>query len=313
VHVLRVDADAEELAEASDELSFLGHQDAVTGLAFSDDGTLVASAGLDHAIRIWDTGTGLPRPFHVRISASVVGRMAFSPSGSRLAALAGHRLWVIDTGDGAALAEVELGELHAGVVFAAEDQIYMGGESGALRNLASDISGGWHLRNVWQGQLPIRNLGISPNRRQLLIVDAQHVAQVLNIGDGRIGTATLSLPEAVTDILFSPAESRVLLRTARWIHRAGVSPAGLIWLDAIRSPKALAGSQMVFDNHVQGGGQSGSADDPLGDRVMLLTRDAGFPEVAELSFSFSAGPSLYGNKDGLLAEWRPKLGVGQVR
>ena len=66
VHILQVDANAEELAAASDELSFLGHRGAVVGLAFSQDGALVASAGYDGSIRVWDTNSGLPRPFYVR-------------------------------------------------------------------------------------------------------------------------------------------------------------------------------------------------------------------------------------------------------
>lgn len=307
VHILKVNASAEELAAASDELSFLGHRGAIVGLTFSQDGALVASAGLDREIRIWDTSSGLPRPFHVRTLVRQIDQITFSATGGRLAVLGGQRLWVIDTDDGAVLADVELDEPHVGLVFAIEDQLYVGGESGALRSLTSDRAGNWHLRNVWQGSSAIRKLAISPNKQRLVIVDTQHVAQVLNIESGRIGASTLSLPDAVTDILFSPSDSRALFRTTRWIHRAGVSPGGLIWLDAIRSPRALAGSQMVFDHRMPDG-----ISDPFGDRVVLLTRNAGFPEVAELRFSHSAGPALFGNKDQLLTDWRMKLGLDQL-
>ncbi|MFQ5981832.1 MAG: AAA-like domain-containing protein, partial [Woeseiaceae bacterium] len=305
VHILHVDADAEELAAASDELSFLGHRGAVTALAFSQDGALVASVGFDRSIRIWDSSSGLPRPFHVRLSASAIEQIVFSPNADRLAVLGGQRLWMINTDSGVVVSDIELGELYAALVFAADDRLYLGGESGTLRSLTSDRTGSWHLRNVWQGALAIRKLGISPNRQQLVIVDSQHVAQVLNIETGGLGTATLALADAVSDIVFSPNASRALLRTTRWIHRTGVSPAGLIWLDAIRAPKVLAGSQMVLDRRMP----TEQVNDPFGDRVMLLTRDAGFPEVAELRFSHSAGPALFGNKDELLAEWREKLGV----
>jgi hypothetical protein len=214
---------------------------------------------------------------------------------------------VINTDDGTVLADIGLGEIHAGVAFALDGQIYVGGESGALRVLTADRAGNFYLSNVWQGGAAIRKLAISPNGRILVIVDAQHVAQLLNIESGNIGTSTLNLPDAVSDILFSPSESRALFRTGRWIHRAGVSPGGLIWLDAIRAPKALAGSQMVFDQRNPNG-----ASNPVGDRVMLLTRDAGFPKVAELQFSYSDGPALFGNKDRLLDEWRSKLGMGHT-
>ena len=61
---------------------------------------------------------------------------------------------------------------------------------------------------------------------------------------------------------------------------------------------------MVFDNRVRDG-----VSDPFGDRVMFLTRDAGFPKVVELQFSHSEGPALFGNKDKLIADWRRKLGL----
>jgi WD40 repeat protein len=315
VHILQVDVNAEELAAASDELSFLGHQGAVITIAFSQDGALVASAGLDGSIRIWDTSSGLPRPYHVRTSVSAIDQIAFSPTARRLAVLGGHRLWVINADTGAVLADIELGELHAGFVFAVDDRIYVGGESGTLRTLASDRTGNWHLRSVWQGTSAIRKLAISSNKRRLLIVNSQDAAQVLDIENGKIGTSTLQLPDAVTDIVFSRSESRALFRTARWIHRASVSPGGLLWLDAIRSPKALAGSQIVLDHWSPSGvgsGQSARVSDPFGDQVMLLTRDAGFPEVAELRFSHTVGTALFGNKDELLTEWRRKLGVDEA-
>ncbi|HZD54113.1 MAG TPA: hypothetical protein VE175_13770, partial [Woeseiaceae bacterium] len=99
-------------------------------------------------------------------------------------------------------------------------------------------------------------------------------------------------------------------------------------------PKPLPGSRMVFERGVRAAGASATADshaaggpvddqaaggpvdnqaggDPVSDRVMLLTRDAGFPEVALLDFSYQTGPTLFGSREELLAEWRRKLGTGQ--
>jgi hypothetical protein len=54
---------------------------------------------------------------------------------------------------------------------------------------------------------------------------------------------------------------------------------------------------------------SSTTVDALGNRVMLLTRDAGFAEVAVLDFSYRSGPTLFGTREQLLAEWRSKLGM----
>jgi WD40 repeat protein len=308
VHVLHVNASAEELAEAGDELNYLGHRSAVADITFSEDGSLVASAGASGSVRVWDTETGLPRPYHGGGSARAVDRMEFSPSGDRLAVLGGRRVWLMSVETGSVLADVDLGELHSGMAFADDDRLFLGGESGTLRSLATDRTGSWNLRNIWAGAAPLRSLEISPRKQLLVIVDSTDKAQLLNLETGRIGTSQLQLPAAVGDIIFSPNETRVLLRTARWIHRASVSPAGLIWLDAARTPRVMTGSQMVFE--AAGGSLQGdSSADSLGNRVLLLTRDTGFAEVAMVDFTYGSGPTLFGSRELLLQEWRGKLGV----
>jgi WD40 repeat protein len=311
VHILHVNASAEELAEAGDELNFLGHRSAVSDITFSKDGSLVASAGAAGGVRIWDTETGLPRPFHGGGFARAVDHMEFSPSGDRLAVLGGRRVWLMDTGTGGVLADVELGEVHAGMAFADDDRLYLGGESGTLRTLATDRTGNWNLRNVWVGSAPVKSLAVSPRKQLLVIVDSTDKVQLLNLETGRIGASHLQLPDSVSDIVFSPNETRVLLRTARWIHRASVSPAGLSWLDGARTPKVMTGSQMVFEPATPPGEtpEGETSGDPLGNRVLLLTRDAGFAEVAVVDFTYESGPTLFGSREQLLQEWRGKLGI----
>ena len=272
----------------------------------------MASAGSDGSIRIWDAHSGLPRPYYSSAPASAVGRMAFSTTGSRLAVQSGQRAWIMSVESGSVLADIELGELHNGMAFADDDHLYVGGESGTLRSLTADRTGGWSLRNVWQGAAAIRRMEISRNQQQLVLVDSLNQALLVNLRNGRVGDAVLQLPDAVSDIIFSPSESRVLLKTARWIHRAGVSPGGLFWLDAVRAPKALPGSRMAFD--LAGGpAPTATALPPVpGDTVMLLTRDTGFAQVAEITFSHSIGPALLGNREQLLAEWRRKLGMDRL-
>jgi WD40 repeat protein/subtilisin-like proprotein convertase family protein len=311
VHVLHVDASAEELAEAGDELNFLGHRSKVSDITFSREGSLVASAGTAGSIRIWDTETGLPRPYQGGGTARAVDQMEFSPSGERLAVLGAHRVWLMDVQTGAVLADIDLGELHYSIAFADDDRLFVGGESGTLRTLAVDRTGNWNLRNAWTGPAPLRNVGISPRKNLLVIVDATNKAQLLNLETGRIGASTLQLPDAVNEVIFSPNETRVLMRTARWIHRASVSSAGLTWLDAVRTPKAMTGSQMVFESGAPAApqGEEPAVADPLGNRVLLLTRDAGFAEVAVVDFAYETGPTVFGTREQLLAEWRGKLGL----
>ncbi|MDH5501008.1 MAG: hypothetical protein OEY72_07905, partial [Gammaproteobacteria bacterium] len=151
--------------------------------------------------------------------------------------------------------------------------------------------------------------------QRLVLVNAANEARWLDIRSGRVSEQTLGLPDVISDILFSSRDSRVLLRTPRWVHRTAISPSGLIWLDAIRAPKALPGSRMVLDTGIPAIATDDSAatrDNAGGhDRLLVLTRETGFAEVAELQFDYSSGPALVGNRQELLDEWRKKLAVPQ--
>jgi hypothetical protein len=153
------------------------------------------------------------------------------------------------------------------------------------------------MRQIWQGEAGIRWLAASPRGEYLIVVDANNRASQFVLNDGRISPGTLLLKGDVQDVAFNG--SRVLFRTARWVHRASVSVAGLVALDSALVPKALNGGRMV--NGLSSDGRT------TANRTYLPVARDGFVELHELGLDAESGPTLFGNKDELLKEWQLKL------
>jgi WD40 repeat protein len=296
VHSLPADVSAEILAAAVEDVSFLGHEAAIHLLAVGPDGRLAASAARDNTIRAWDLSDGRPLPYMASMPGGAVNALEFSPDASMLAVLSGTQVLILDARSGEVIVEFQPGEVHGSLAFADADHVYIGSESGALRVIARDTAGAWSLQQLWQRSAPIRWLRASPRGRFLVLVDQDNLAQQFSLAEGRVGELALSLPGAVEDVAFNPAGSRVFFRTARWIQRASSSANGLIWHDAIFGPSAMHGAGIVVG--------AGPAND-----VHVPVARAGTVSLHRLHFLAAEGPSLFGNKNELLREWRTRLGL----
>jgi len=307
-HVHLLAADGTDLSAATvDELAYFGHQGPVTHLAFSPDAGLVGSTGADGAIRVWDAATGKPRPFGPELARGPVHAFEFSPRGNRLAILSGQRAAMIDTASGAVLADLDPGGAHRAIAFGADGLLYLGSETGELKRLARDPIGGWQLRTVWQGDTALRSLAASPTRPLLAVATADRRIRLFDLRDGRVGEAVLELPSDIEALQFTPSETRLLARTGGWVHRASVSRSGLVWIDAIRAPRPLAGSGIAVArvDTAEPGGDTLAAH---GDELLVLTNDPGRVEIARIGFVHDEGPLLFGDRDALLEDWRRRLG-----
>ncbi len=305
VHFLEEDAGRESIEEASEDISFLGHNGPVRRMAVSPDGRRLVSVGADNTLRVWNTLDGLPKKFITSIPGELVDRVLFSPDGSLVAVLRGAWAGIVDADTGQLLVEKELGEEHIGIAFGLDNELFIGSNGGTLNVISRDGAGAWILQRLWQGESAIRWLEVSPRGRFLVLVNQANQAQQFNLVEGRLGAASLQLPAPVEEVAFSPGGSRVLFRTSRWIHRASSSTNGLTWVDSLFAPKALHGAHMVFGAHGNGDRNANFS----GSRVYLPVVRHGGVHLAQLRFDDSDGTGLFGNRENLLNEWRTRLSL----
>jgi WD40 repeat protein len=299
VHIMAAGSTAEDMNKVGGDVSFLGHNAPVRQLTFNAEGTLIASAANDNTLRVWDVATGQPRGWNADVAGAAVTRLAMSPDNVLLAALNGSDVRLINIDSGELVADVVLGTPHSALAFVGGSQLYVGSDDGSLSLLQSDANGSWSLRRLWQGESAIRWLEASPRGEFLVLVDDQNLASQFVLQDGRISEARLQLPSRVHGVSFNGRGGRVMFRTARWVHRASASLAGLQLLDSVFVSKALPGARIV----------AGLTDDGelAANRSYLPVLRNEFLEVAELGFDVPGTAGLFGNREELIAEWRAKL------
>ena len=299
VHVVPSETTPSDLAELSEDVSFVGHNSEVRLLSIAPSSAMAASIAVDNTIRLWRTSSGEPLPYVAETSGAPVSHIAFSPDADFLGLLSGSRVSVLDVSDGTMVAEYDSGSAFSGLAFATDDQLYLGDENGSLQLLSRDADDRWSLRQIWQGSGGIRMLNASPRGDFLILIDENNLASQFLLSDGRIGEATLQLPSEIQEVVFDTNATRAYFRTSRWVHRVSMSISGLIWNDALFVPKSLNGAGIVRGD--------GTPESQVGRRMFLPAAGNGFIDFVELSFGGSSVTGIFGSRDELLAEWRRRI------
>ena len=190
-----------------------GHANVVMGVAFSPDGTRLATASWDSTARIWNARTGqflLEFKGHTRELSSV----AFSPDGTRLATASYDgtaRLWDARTGQFLLESKGHTGFVY-GVAFSPDGTRLATAGNNAAR--LWDARTGRFLLEFAGHTDVVYGVAFSPDGKRLATASADRTARLWDARTGQFLFACQGHTGPVSSVAFSPDGTR--LATASW-------------------------------------------------------------------------------------------------
>ncbi len=202
---------------------FIGHLRPVTRLVFDRSGELLASAALDGSLRIWEAGSGMPRPFFASQQDAPALTLAFSADSQRLYGASRGAVQVLDCSNGSILARLAIQAAHPQLALADDGRVLIAGDRGGLSE--------WHwqsgeLNSLLAGRGGVLSVALRPSDGLLAVADRDRRVELWTAGRERL-PRRLRLPMLAERLWFSADGAELVTQGGLWVQRLRVVRDGL--------------------------------------------------------------------------------------